>query len=92
MDDPIKKYDPLHPTMRGILAAHLNETGPEPTPTDGYIVLLRRHDWEYEAANGDTYSRGRDERIKLDALQRSLDPDYTIWNQYCPEHFRRQKP
>lgn len=56
---------------------------------DQYKQRLSSHDWSYEYSDDHSvWSRGRDERQRLSAQARQLDPDYTIWNSLAPEGYR----
>ena len=36
------------------------------------------------------WQRGSEQRRQIDQMQRNIDPDYSIWNSYAPEPFKRQ--
>lgn len=56
---------------------------------DEYIALLKRHDWSFDYSDDySVWKRGREDRDRLNSLQRWLDPDSSIWNQYAPESYR----
>jgi hypothetical protein len=56
---------------------------------EAYIILLKRHDWTYEASDdGRSYREGLSERKELNSLQKSLDPEFVIWNQHCHDKFQ----
>jgi rubrerythrin len=49
----------------------------------GYVTLLRIHDWQYQFSDDQqVWKKGNNERQRLEALQRKLDPDQSIWNQF----------
>lgn len=56
-----------------------------------YEVQLRIHDWLYEFSDDfRVYSKGKREREQLERMQKALDPDCSIWNNYAPEEFKRK--
>ena len=51
-----------------------------------YREALQNHDWYYDYSDDYTaWCRGRDELSALQAARRTLDPDYSIWNEYAPK-------
>ena len=56
-----------------------------------YIRLLRLHDWWYESADDQVAWRtGKEEREEIQKLQKEIDPFYKMWNNVCPEQFKRK--
>lgn len=57
---------------------------------DEYVSTLRRHDWSYAFADDySVYRRGCDERACICRLQREIDQDFSVWNAYAPEEYRK---
>lgn len=55
---------------------------------DDYINMLKNHDWFYEYSDDHRmWVRGKDQRAAILEAKKDLDPDYILWNQYCPEQF-----
>lgn len=55
-----------------------------------YMAKLKAHDWSYEFSDDHTvWQKGFAEQKELLALQRTLDPDFRLWNEYAPTFFRR---
>jgi len=58
---------------------------------DRYIALLKSHDWHYEYSDDqNVWRRGRVERDVLATIQSMIDPDFSVWNQYCYPTFKRE--
>jgi hypothetical protein len=57
-----------------------------------YRHLLRTHDWWYDFSDDHrVWQEGSRSRNELNKLQEVLDPDFKIWDDIAPEHFRRNK-
>lgn len=57
-----------------------------------YLTLLRDHDWSYEYSDDHgVWSRGHAQRMELTRLQRSIDPEYVLWNEAAPTDYRIQR-
>lgn len=55
------------------------------TALDKYIAALKAHDWFYMYADDyRSFTRGKEQWMKLADMRRELDPDHTIFNQYAP--------
>ena len=55
-----------------------------------YIEMLKDHDWDFaHSDDARVWRHGRLAQECLDYLQRELDYGYTIWNEHCPEAYRR---
>jgi hypothetical protein len=53
---------------------------------DEYIRLLKTHDWHFQMSDDHrVYKNGEQVLNKLTQMQKSLDPDKKIWNQYAPK-------
>lgn len=51
---------------------------------DDYRERLRTHDWLYDfSEDPGVVSRGKAERTALTEIQKRIDPDKAIWNQYA---------
>lgn len=51
---------------------------------DEYKRLLATMDWYYVYSDDHSvWARGRDQMKKLIDLQKEIDPDRKIWNQFC---------
>lgn len=58
---------------------------------DDYRKQLQFHDWFYDYSDDHRmWQRGSEQRRQIDQMQRNIDPDYSIWNSYAPEPFKRQ--
>lgn len=58
--------------------------------TDSRLALYRmhllEHDWQYEHSDDfRAYSRGNTERRYLREMQKEIDKDWKIWNEYAPK-------
>lgn len=57
-----------------------------------YIKELRLHDWYYNYSDDHrVWVKGKDQRVTIDNLQKQVDPDYHIWNEFAPEDFKVYK-
>lgn len=66
------------------------QNGTEQTLQEQYVAKLKAHDWTYEMSDdGRAYRNGQAERAALDAQQKAIDPDFTVWNQHCPPSYRK---
>ena len=60
---------------------------------ENYIRLLKSHDWWYYMSDDySMYQRGKASYERLDMMQVKLDPDCSIWNEYCNKDFSRVVP
>jgi phosphoribosyl-AMP cyclohydrolase len=51
-----------------------------------YREALRTHDWYYSYSDDhQAWKKGEESSKTLSALQKFLDPDYSIWNLYAPD-------
>ena len=51
---------------------------------DMYVSLLKSHDWYYAMSDDHgVWRKGSDARMNLMNLQKTLDPDGSIWNKHC---------
>ena len=51
-----------------------------------YIKELRLHDWYYNYSDDHrVWVKGKDQRVTIDNLQKQVDPDYHIWNEFAPD-------
>ena len=58
-----------------------------------YIKRLKIHDWWYDySEDHSVYTKGNEARNKLLKLQKDIDTDFQIWNQYCPKEKVRHAP
>lgn len=56
------------------------------TQLTNYINKLKAHDWYYMYADGHReFTRGKEQWMAISAMQRELDPDYTVFNQHAPD-------
>lgn len=56
---------------------------------DQYKAALNKHDWYYMYADSSKeFSKGKEQWLALSAMQRKLDPDYVIFNQYAPDDMK----
>lgn len=56
-----------------------------------YRDKLQHHDWYYNYSDdASVWRKGFEADKELQAAQKSLDPDYKIWNEYCPQEWRRK--
>lgn len=53
-----------------------------------YTQALKRHDWNYEFAEGRAWRAGLEERKALLAMRAQLDPSGAIWNRFAPAGHR----
>lgn len=54
-----------------------------------YIQALQRHDWAFEwSDNHGIWRAGRDSLEALRRDQKQVDPDFMVWNQFCPAEWR----
>lgn len=54
-----------------------------------YVDRLKRHDWMFQYSDDfGVYMRGREQRRVLQEMQRTVDPDHSIWNEFAPADFR----
>lgn len=57
-----------------------------------YIRELKLHDWYYNYSDDHrVWVKGKDQRVTIDNLQKQVDPDYFIWNEFAPEDFKVYK-
>lgn len=57
-----------------------------------YRELLQHHDWTYEYSDDIRMWRaGKVQRDVINNLQPELDPDFELWNQYCPPEWKRKR-
>lgn len=57
-----------------------------------YIKLLHRHDWHYEYSDNQVVWRtGKEERDEILKMQKEIDIDFKMWNNVCPEQFKRKQ-
>jgi len=57
-----------------------------------YIQKLKNHDWTYDYADDHrSWSRGSQERGELRMIQKEIDPDFEIWNEYAPDGYEIKK-
>lgn len=62
------------------------------TELDTYRALLQDHDWYYEYSDDHgSYTNGHEEKTAIRILQLKVDEDFSIWNEYAPEDFKRNK-
>lgn len=55
---------------------------------DDYIGMLKSHDWFYEYSDDHRmWVRGKEQRAAILEAKSKLDPDYSVWNDYCPDMF-----
>lgn len=60
-----------------------------PALVETYINQLIRHDWSYDYSDDySAWKKGLAERNALSALQKQVDPDFTIWNKHAPASYR----
>lgn len=55
-----------------------------------YHYMLISFDWYFEYGSHESYLRGREQKKAIDALQKKVDPDLSIFNHYAPEALRRK--
>lgn len=56
---------------------------------ENYRERLQTHDWYYEFSDDHSvWLRGFAARQCLRELQKEIDPDGKIWNEYAPEDFK----
>lgn len=48
--------------------------------------LLRNHDWYYQYANGETYSKGQAQRDKINRLMAEKPDLQALYNEYVKKH------
>ncbi|MEY4441047.1 MAG: hypothetical protein RL442_47 [Pseudomonadota bacterium] len=52
---------------------------------DKYKAALKAHDWFYMYADDyRSFDKGKDEWAAISAMQKSIDPDFIIFNEYAP--------
>ena len=59
------------------------------TERERYIELLKTHDWYYQYSDDHrvwTKYQGHYNSIRY--MQKSVDPDYRIWNEIAPSDFK----
>mgnify|MGYP000497543750 CR=1 FL=1 len=57
---------------------------------ENYKYLLTTHDWSYEYSDDHrVYTKGREEKNKLYWYQERIDQNFTTWNEYAPEGYKR---
>ena len=57
-----------------------------------YIQKLKNHDWTYDYADDHrSWSKGSKERGELRMIQKEIDPDFEIWNEYAPDGYEIKK-
>jgi len=50
-----------------------------------YINALKWHDWDYDFSDDHSvWQRGVKQSNVIYEAQRELDPDFSVWNKYCP--------
>jgi hypothetical protein len=55
-----------------------------------YEKCLATHDWQHEYSDEYRITRkGREEKEQLQRMQKLYDTDFTLWNYYAPEEFKR---
>jgi len=55
-----------------------------------YEKCLAAHDWEFDRSDDfRVYRKGREELVQLQRMQKLYDADYTLWNYYAPEEFKK---
>lgn len=65
----------------------------EITAEEYYIERLKEHDWTFAYSDdirGHIFKKGDAQRKYLDRLQKSIDKDFKIWNQYCHKMFIKE--
>lgn len=51
-----------------------------------YKKLLSRHDWFYPFAEDySAWKAGSEQWAEIDGMQKRVDPDWSIFNEYAPE-------
>ena len=56
-----------------------------------YQQRLAAHDWFFEYSDDHSvWLSGRAELGQLQSMQRELDPDFAIWNQFAPSDYQRK--
>lgn len=67
-------------------STHDDSTLPHADHLSDYIELLQSHDWSHEFSDDHRqYLRGYGQLQRLRTMQRQLDADYALWNQFCHE-------
>lgn len=62
----------------------MSDTTPTPEALEAYRKALRSHDWAFDYADDyRAWCRGRDSLARLQAMARTLDPDYVIWREFA---------
>jgi len=57
-----------------------------------YRYLLKKHDWWFEYSDDHrVWNAGWIQLQNIRLQQQKLDPDFTIWNEHCPEEMRINK-
>jgi hypothetical protein len=60
-------------------------------PLFDYCAALHMHDWSFEYSDDHSvWQRGRMSLGALQEMQSKVDPDFTIWNKFAPEGYRRK--
>lgn len=60
---------------------------------ENYIAALKAHDWHFEASEDQTvWAAGRASLKRIQALQKTEDPDWEEWNKHAPLGFRYYRP
>lgn len=64
---------------------------PTPEQLALYQQRLRTHDWSFEYSDDHSvWQRGRAALGELQQLQKRVDPDFAIWNQFAPSDYQRK--
>jgi hypothetical protein len=55
-----------------------------------YEKCLAFCDWQHEYSDDYRVTRkGREELVQLQRMQKLYDTDFTLWNHYAPEEFKK---
>lgn len=55
-----------------------------------YEESLKSHDWWHEYSDSqEVYLKVREELVRLRRFQKLYDEDFTLWNYYAPEEFKK---
>jgi hypothetical protein len=55
-----------------------------------YEKCLAFHDWFYDfSCDYSVYRKGREELVQLQRMQKLYDTDFTLWNHYAPQEFKK---
>ncbi len=55
-----------------------------------YEKCLASHDWFYDfSCDYSVYRKGRAEKEQLQRMQKLYDADFTLWNYYAPQEFKK---